>query len=291
MKKDFVRKLAVIAAGCLLMAFGIINFGVVNNLATGGFTGITLIIYHLFGISTGVSSLLLNIPAMIIFYRFVSKPTFFLTVYGVFALSASLSLMEWIGPLVPSLQDDMILAVLGFGITVGLGTGILMAADGTSGGAAIVAKLLKEYFHIPIDRTFLIFDATVVSLSLLFFVTPIDYVYSILALYVMSVAIAKTQEGFGGGYQALIVSDVYDQIAKRVQKKLDRGVTFLHGTGAYSKFDRKILMIVVSKKELIHLKKVIYEVDENAFVSVSATHETMGRGFTREKKYRARKAG
>ena len=289
MKKDFVVKLLVIGLGCLLMAFGIINFGMVNNLATGGFTGITLILYHLFGISTGLSTFLLNIPAMLIFYRFVSKKTFMLTVYGIVALSLSLSLFEWIGPFVPNLQDDMMLAIIGFGLSVGLGTGILMSADGTSGGAAIVAKLLKEHLNIPLDRTFLIFDATVITLSLLFFVTPIDYFYSILALVIMSVAIAKTQEGFGGGYQAIIVSEKHDYIARNIQKHLDRGVTYLHGTGVYSKFDKKIVLAVVAKKELLALKKAIYEIDPEAFVSLSHTYETIGRGFTIEKKKHRRK--
>jgi len=289
MKKDLVVKLLVIGLGCLLMAFGIINFGVVNSLATGGFTGITLILYHLFDISTGLSSLLLNIPAMIIFYRFVSKKTFMLTVYGIVMLSVSLSLFEWIGPVVPNLQDDMLLAILGFGLTVGIGTGILMSADGTSGGAAIVAKLLKERLHIPLDRTFLVFDAVVITVSLLFFVTPIAYFYSVLALVVMSMAIAKTQEGFGGGYQALIVSEKHDYIARNIQKHLDRGVTYLHGTGVYSKFDKKIVLAVVAKKELLALKKAIYEIDPEAFVSVSHTYETIGRGFTIEKKKHRRK--
>ncbi|MCL1948924.1 MAG: YitT family protein [Turicibacter sp.] len=289
MNKDFLVKLLLIGFGCLLMAFGIINFGVVNNLATGGFTGITLIVYHLFGISTGLTSLLLNIPAMIVFYRYVSKKTFLLTVYGIVALSASLSLFEWIGPFMPDLQDDMILAVLGFGLTVGLGTGILMRADGTTGGAAIVAKLLKDLFHIPIDKTFIVFDAVIVTFSLLFFVTPITWFYSILALYIMAIAMAKTQEGFGGGYQVLIFSDNSDEITQDIQKNLDRGVTYLHGKGAYSKFDRKIVLVVVSKKELLQLKRIIYAIDPECFVSVSHTYETLGRGFTLDKKYNSRK--
>ena len=289
MKRNFILKLLVIGLGCLMMAFGIINFGVVNNLATGGFTGITLIIYHFFGISTGLSSFLLNVPAMIIFYRFVSKPTFFLTVYGIGALSLSLSIFEWLGPIMPNLQGDMMLASLGFGVTVGLGTGILMRADGTTGGAAIIAKLLKQQFNIPIDKTFLVTDAAVVTASLLFFVTPINWFYSIVALAIMAATIAKTQEGFGGGYQVFIVSDYYDGIARNIQKELDRGLTYLHGTGAYSRFDRKILMVVVSRKELILLKRAIYDVDPQAFVSVGHTYETLGRGFTLDKHYPKKK--
>jgi len=288
MKRELISKLLLIALGCMLMAFGIINFGVVNNLATGGFTGITLIVYHLFGISTGLTSFLLNIPALLIYFRFVSRETFLLTVYGIVVLSLSLSLFEWMGPVMPELHSDMLLAVLGFGLTVGLGTGIVMRADGTTGGAAIVAKLLRQYFHIPVDKTFMAFDAVVITLSLFFFVTPIAWVYSILALYIMAVAISKTMEGFGGGYQTLIISDHFEEITRNIQTDLDRGVTYLHGKGVYSKFDRKIVLVVVAKKELLHLKKIIYDVDPAAFVSVSHTYETLGRGFTLDKHYRNR---
>ena len=284
MDMKLLKSLAIILFGCCVMAFGIINFAVVNQLASGGFTGITLILFQLFGISTGLSSFLMNIPALLVFYRFVNKRTFFLTIYGIVSLSLSLSFFEWLGPIVPSLQDDMLLAAAGFGIVVGVGTAIVLKADGTTGGAAIIAKLLNELFHIPIAKVFLVFDTVVILCSLFFFVTFIDAIYSLIALIFMSIAITKYMEGFIGGYQVLIVSEEYRTITKMIHSEMMRGVTLLDGTGAYSNFDKKIVLCAIPKKELVALKKIIYEVDPKSFVTVGHIYETLGEGFTFEKK-------
>jgi uncharacterized membrane-anchored protein YitT (DUF2179 family) len=226
----------------------------------------------------------MNIPTLFIFYRYVSKSTFFLTIYGIISLSLTLRIFEEIGPLLPNLQDHMLLAALGFAITVGLGTAIILKADGTSGGAAIVAKLLKDLWDIPVAKTFIVFDSVVILSSLFFFVDFIAAFYSLIALYVMSVIINKYMEGFFGGYQVLIFSDKQEEIKQTIQRELARGVTLIHGTGGYSNFDRKIVLVVIPKKQLLAIKNIIYTIDPGSFVSVSHTYETLGEGFTLEQR-------
>ena len=106
------------------MAFGIINFAMTSSLASGGVTGITLILYQLFSISPAQSTLIINIPLHIVFFRFSSRPVFFLTLFGTACLYGFLELFERLGPLVPQLGEDMILAAIGFGVCIGIGTGL-----------------------------------------------------------------------------------------------------------------------------------------------------------------------
>jgi uncharacterized membrane-anchored protein YitT (DUF2179 family) len=178
----------------------------------------------------------------------------------------------------------MLLAALGFALTIGLGTAIVLKADGTTGGAAVVARLMKDRFDIPVAKTFIVFDSIVIGSSLFFFVSFIDGFYSLISLYVCTVVINKYMEGFFGGYQVLIFSEKIDEIKREIQKELERGVTLLHGTGGYSNFDRKIILVVIPKKQLLVLKQIIYSIDAGSFVSVSHTYETLGEGFTLEKK-------
>ena len=146
------------------MAFGIINFAVTNQMAEGGFTGITIILYHVFGLSTGISNLLLNIPMLIIGYRQFSKKGFWLTIFGTCMLSVFLSLFESLGHLIAPLPNDLIIAALRMGVCVGTGLGIIFNAGGTTGGVDIIAKIIKDKFGIPMARTMFAFDATVLEM-------------------------------------------------------------------------------------------------------------------------------
>ena len=265
------------------MSFGIINFSVTSNLAAGGITGIALILFHQFGIGTGVSTLFLNIPLLIIYYRFTNKAVFLYTVYGIAMVSGFLTLFEWMGPVMPNLQEDMILAAIGFGATVGIGAGMIMQFDGTTGGMAIVARLLKEFFGTPVSKTFLITDTIIISASFFFFLTITDGIYSILAAFIAAVTLAKYQEGFIIGYKVLIFSEQHDKICDFIISELDRGVTFIKGTGGFSNEEKKIILTIIDRKQVVALKKGVNKIDPGSFVSISHTYETLGEGFTFEK--------
>ena len=276
------KQLFFIAVGTIIVGFGTINFAVPAGLASGGVTGITLILYNQFSISTGLSNLFINIPLLLVYYKFSGKRMFLLTIYGIFALSASLSLFEFIGPLMPDLGDDIMLSAIGFGITSGFGFGLIIQKEGTTGGAVIVAKLLKDLFDVPISKSFLVFDAVVIIASLFMFVEPRDGIYSLIALYIAVTVMQKFQEGFIVGYKVLIFSDHYEEISKYIQTTLNRGVTFIQGTGGYSRTEKQVVLTIIDRKQIMSLKKGVNEIDPNSFVSISHTYETLGEGFTFE---------
>jgi len=284
-----IKSLIIIALGTAIMAFGIINFAVVNDLANGGITGITIIIYHLFGMSTGTSSLLLNIPMFIVSYFLFDKPTFFLTIFGTVSLSVFLWIFEKIGPIIPNLQDDMLIVVLGFGVTIGSGLGMILRENGTTGGAATLAKILKDLWNIPVDKTLFYFDTVVVLSSFFIFLSFSNGVYTLLGLFIATKIVAKFQEGFHSSYKVMIISNHSEEIATLIQEKINRGITFLYGRGGFTKNDKEIILTIVSKRQLVSLKKVIYEIDPKSFVSVSHVYETLGEGFTFESEHKIKK--
>ena len=280
MSKKLLKQLLLITLGTALMAFGIINFAVTNQMAEGGFTGITIILYHVFGLSTGISNLLLNIPMLIIGYRQFSKKGFWLTIFGTCMLSVFLSLFESLGHLIAPLPNDLIIAALGMGVCVGTGLGIIFNAGGTTGGVDIIAKIIKDKFGIPMARTMFAFDATVIGISMLIFLSFINAIYTIIGLYIGALLIDKFQEGFRAGQKLFIISDKYQEIADAIHQEMNRGATFIHGMGSYKKKEKIIIMTIIHKKELASLKEIIYKIDPQAFVSVSHVYETLGEGFT-----------
>ena len=167
-----------------------------------------------------------------------------------------------------------------------MGTGAVVQKEATTGGAIIVGKLLKDFFNIPITKTFLVFDSVVILASLIFFVSMKDAIYSLIALYISIMVMNKVQEGFISGYEVMIFSHKHREIAKVIFEKLNRGATFLHSRGAYSDEERDVLLVVVDNKQLIRLKKIVNEIDPGSFVSVSHTYETLGEGFTFQKQGR-----
>ncbi len=280
MSFKLLKQLFFITIGTALMALGVVNFAIVNQMAEGGFTGITIILYHLFGISTGVSNLLLNVPMLIIGYRQFTKRGFWLTIYGTCMLSLFLSLFESLGHIIPPLPNDMIIASIGMGVLIGTGLGIIFNAGGTTGGVDIIAKIIKDKLGIPMARTMFTFDAIVIGISLVIFLSFTNAIYTILGLYIASKIIERFQEGFQAGHKVLIISDAYQDIADAIHQKMSRGATFIHGMGSYNKTEKTIILTIINKRELNSLKEIIYTIDPQAFVSVSHVYETLGEGFT-----------
>ena len=275
-----LKNIIVITFGAAIIAFGVINFSVTSNLASGGLVGITLILYHMLGLSTGLTTFIFNVPLILIYFRYSSKKEFFLTIYAVAVMSGLLRVFEIVGPILPDLRNDMILAAVGFGACIGIGVGLILKNNGTTGGLVIVAKLLFDKFSIPIAKSMLVSDALIIGASLLLFVTIKDGFYSLIGIFVAMVCLTKVQEGFLAGYKVLIFSDEYEAITQAISTQLQRGATFLNATGAYSKMERKIVMVIVEKKQLTQVKQIVNQIDDHSFVSVSHTYETLGEGFT-----------
>ncbi|MCY9015139.1 YitT family protein [Bacillus inaquosorum] len=275
-----LKNIFFILIGAAIFSFGLVHFNMQNNLAEGGFTGITLLLYALFHISPSISNLVLNIPIFFIGWRLLGRTMFVYTLVGTVALSLFLSIFQRYEIHMP-LQHDLALAALFAGVFIGAGLGIIFKFGGTTGGVDIIARLVNKYFGIPMGRTMFAFDACVIILSLLTYLSYKEAMYTLVAVFVAARLIDFIQEG--GGYAAkgaTIISSKNDLIQKKILEEMERGVTILKGQGSYTKEDIDVLYCVVPKNELVMLKSVINSVDPHAFVAVSDVHDVLGEGFT-----------
>ena len=80
---------------------------------------------------------------------------------------------------------------------------------------------------------------------------------------------------------ALIITKEHEKIAHEIGLRLDRGATYLNGQGSYSGTDMKIILSVVKKQQVAELKRLVMELDPNAFVVVQEAHQVLGEGFSR----------
>jgi len=196
MNKNLIKQLLVIFFGACLMTFAVVNFLVQHDLAIAGTTGIKVIVYQLTGMNPGLVGYMINIPLLLIFYKFYDRKTFLMTLYGMAIFNGSLFIFSEMGPIIPSMHNQMLLMSILSGAVGGLGVGLVARMEGTTGGAFIIGKLANTYLKISIARAMLIFDALVLLLSLYFFLTPVNAFWTMISL-VAAAVITSNVERFG----------------------------------------------------------------------------------------------
>ncbi|PFN25754.1 YitT family protein [Bacillus cereus] len=277
-----MRNIIFIFIGSAIFSFGIVNINIENHLAEGGFTGITLLLYFLFKFDPSYSNLILNIPIFFIGWRLLGRTTFLYTLIGTF----SVSLFLWIFQryevlnLHLNLQNDMTLAALFAGAFIGIGLGIIFKYGGTTGGVDIIARLAHKYVGWSMGKTMFMFDAVVIVVSILTYLSYREGMYTLVAVFIGAKVIDFMQEGAYAAKGATIISEKNDEIAAKILSEMERGATFLKAVGSYTKVERNVLYCVVAKNEIVKLKNIITSVDPHAFVAVSDVHDVVGEGFT-----------
>lgn len=273
------KNIFFIMMGAAIFSFGLVHFNMQNNLAEGGFTGITLLLFFLFKWDPSFSNLLLNMPLFFIGWKLLGRNVFLYTIIG----TVSVSVFLWIFqryPIDMPLNEDLTLAALFAGVFLGIGLGIIFRYGGTTGGVDIIARLVHKYAGVSMGKTMFIFDFFVITLSLITYLSYREAMYTLVAVFVGARVIDFMQEGAYAARGAMIISDSNEVIAEKIMKEMDRGVTVLKGHGSFTKKEREVLYCVVGRNEIVRLKNVIISVDPHAFVSVSVVHDVLGEGFT-----------
>ena len=283
--KQLLKQLLLIALGCSIYAFSLDMISIPNRLADGGISGIALLLRYWFKIDPGLSTLILNIPLLIIGYKFMGKKLLALTLWGTGCLSFFLWFWLHYSIIHLNLNHDLFISAVLAGLFSGFGIGIVFKYGGTTGGTDIIARILDLKLGIPVGRTLLALDAFVLTISLSYLDLE-HMMYTLLASFVLAQITDYVQEGSYAARGLLIISDKYQEIAQQIDHQLDRGYTFLNGEGGYQNDDKKVIYCVVSPREISNVKNLILEIDSHAFVSIIDVHEALGQGFSYERKKR-----
>lgn len=270
--------LIMIAIGCAGLGFSLVFFNIANHLADGGISGITLIIRALTHFDPAYSTILINVPLLLIGWRYLGRQSLIYTIYG----TTMLAVFLWIWQRVPfaiDLHGDLLLASLGAGIIGGMGSGLLYRYGGTTGGTDIVARIMERFRGVPMGQTLLALDVVVLLVSLVY-INIQHMAYTLIYSYVQSRIINFMQEGAYAARGIIIVSDQYQAITDAIMDDLQRGVSLVNGEGGYSHQPRQMIYVVVAPSELHALRQIINRYDQHAFVSVINVNEALGEGFS-----------
>jgi len=273
-----LRDYLFILAGAILQALSLRIFLVPAKLASGGVTGISMLINHFTGWPIGTMVLIGNIPLFIIGWRFLGGKRFAIkTAAAVVTYALVTDLLVLFLP-ARGLTDDIVLNSLYGAVLSGIGYGLVYRGQGTSGGSDILARILNNWRGISMSQSYLMVDGLVI-LTAGFVFGPKQALYALITLYVSGIVAETVLEGASVVRTAMIITAQPEKVAKKILEDMSRGVTLLTGKGAYTGEERSILYCVVIRSEVPQLKAIIHEIDAQAFMVIGQAHEALGEGF------------
>lgn len=264
-----------ITFGSALTALALTVFLIPNRIAAGGVSGLATVVYYLTNFPVGIMMLIFNIPIFFLGVRVLGASFGARTIYGMIVLSLFTDLLQ---PLVAPLTNDLLLATIYGGALAGLGLGIVFNSRGTTGGTDMVARLINHYTSFSIGQGLLLADGFVVLLAGVFFNAEVA-LYAAITILISSKTIDLVQEGFDFAKAVLIISSESERVKAEVINVLDRGLTVLKGYGGYTGDDKNVLLCIISRSEVVKLKRLVYQVDPAAFMIITNVHEALGEGF------------
>jgi uncharacterized membrane-anchored protein YitT (DUF2179 family) len=266
-----------IILGSFMGSIGINMFLTHANLLSGGVAGISLIFQYRFNIPAGYIVFFLNVPLFILGAKKLNSRFMICSLIGMLTLSLSLILTRPISNLV-DINDKLLYCIYG-GVINGIGYGLVFTHHGSTGGTDILSMIIrKHYNNFNIGKITFSINFIIVSFSVIIFGLP-SALYTLIAMYIASYVTDQVIRGFNKSKCLMIVTEKEEETKNYIMKKLNRGVTFLYGEGAYTHKDRKVIMCIIGLAELPKLKRMIKCIDEHAFITIFDASEVQGKGF------------
>jgi uncharacterized membrane-anchored protein YitT (DUF2179 family) len=272
------RDYCVILLGSAIQAISLRIFLVPASLASGGVSGLAQIINNYTGWPIGVMVFLANLPLFFLGWRFLGGPRF--AARTAFAILSFSILVDIPIPVLPTegITEDIVLNALYGGVVSGIGYGLVYRGRGTSGGSDILARILNSWRGIPVTQSYLITDALIIFLAGLSFSWE-NALYSLVLLYISGIAAESISQGSNVLRTGLIITARPKPITDEIFLRLRRGVTILDARGGYSGEEKTLLLCVVTRAEIPHIKAITRDLDPEAFLIIGQAHEVRGEGF------------
>lgn len=276
MVKNYLKNLSFIILGCIIMAIGTSMFLLPNKFSTGGVTGIATIVYYLFKIPLGTVNILINIPILIFTFYRLGKTVVINSVIGSLVYSLFIDILD----IFPAFTNDVFLASIYGGVFLGIGTGIVLNANATTGGTELVSNLIKTYnLNIKTSSLIMIIDSSIVLLNVLVFKEIEIGLYSAIAIILMGKVIDIIVEGTDFSKLIFIISEKNDKISKEIGEHIKRGTTGIYGKGMFEDKDRLVLMCAAGRGDVLKIKHIVQANDKEAFIIITNAREVLGKGF------------
>ena len=274
---EVIKGLTADIAGGFLYAVGIYFFAKSADFAPGGISGLALMANHLFGLPIGITTLVINIPLVLLSYRIVGRKFLLKSFITMIICTVFLDVLF---PYLPVYTGNPILAALYSGVCLGAGMALFYMHGSSSGGVdflIVSVKVMRP--HLSIGMVTMAIDLIVILLGWPVFGKLDAVLYGLLSTIACSTVIDKIMYGIGAGKLVIIISNRGKEIASGIASEFDRGSTMIKAMGTYTDETRDVLLCACSKVEAYKIRRLVNQTDETAFVMVTETSEVFGEGF------------
>jgi len=275
---SLIRKYGLITIGCVIYGIAFNWCYAPNDIAYGGFTGIAQMLHVLIpALPIGGTVFCMNLPLFFLGWKLFGGQMLLSSLYAMTLCSAA---VDVIGGLFTFQPMDPLLGCIYGGILLGVGLGLVIGQNASTGGTDLLARLLKLPFPwLPMGKLLLALDLAVICATALVFGNLDTALYGLVALFLSTKVLDTVLYGMDTSKVAYIISDQPQQVIRAIGKELDRGVTILHGAGAYSGQPKDVLMCAFKQRQIVTLKQAVKDTDPNAFLIVCDAHDVLGNGF------------
>lgn len=276
---QLIKSYGMILVGSAVYALAFDAFFEPNGIAFGGVTGLAQIAnFFLPQVPVGTLVILFNIPLFLLGWKLLGGHMLLSSLFAMVVSSLFIDLgVAWVD--FPPMEDTLLACIVG-GAILGVGLGVIFLQGATTGGTEIVARLLKlKLAWLPMGKLLLLADLTVVAVVALVFRNLGTALYGVVALYLSTVVMDWVLYGMDNAKVAYIISDKPEEIAQVIMDELDRTVTYLQGEGGYSGQTKRVILCAFKQREIVAIKETVRQVDPNAFMIVTNSHEVLGEGF------------
>lgn len=265
--------------GILLMAVGIYFFKATNGFATGGVSGISVILAKIFpAVTQATFMLIINVLLLIVGVIVLGRSCGLSTIYCSIILSIENWLFEYFIPLSKPLTDQPLLELVYAVLLTGIGSAIIFKCGSSTGGTDIIALILKKFTSLNVAQALLVSDFIIAAST--FFVYDVKIaLFSLLGLFAKVFVVDDVLDSINMFKSFTIITTKPEEIDKFILSDLHHGATTYKAEGAYTKEGRTVIMTVCRRSEAIRLRKKVKEIDPHSFIIITKTSEIMGKGF------------
>lgn len=272
--KDYI----VITLAVIIMDLGIYAFKFPNHFSFGGVSGLAVVLNEILGISAAQINLVINLALLVIGFAVLGKSFGLKTAYATVLSSVVLSLIEKMMPISAPLTNQPMLE-LAYAIALpAVAAAMLFYVDASGGGTDIVAMILKKYTTIDIGTALLISDVAIVALSFIAFDVRTG-LFSVCGLLAKSIFVDRTMDQMRLCKYFTIISSNPEPICDFIQNVLNRSTTLYNAEGGYSHENKKVILCALDRRQAVILQRFIRQTDDSAFIMITKSSETFGKGF------------
>ncbi len=278
--KQTLKEYIAIAFGSFFVALGVYYFMVPENLATGGVSGLSIVLSNYINIPISIINFSINIVLFVVGFIFLGKEFGGKTIFSVLLLSFFMYLMETYYPASGPVTNEILLNLMCGIILSAIGLSIVFNQNASTGGTDIIAKILNKYFNMDMGKGLMAADVIVVASA--FFTYGIQTgIVGAFGWFLNGIVVNYFIDGFSVKNEVVIISNKHKEIKQYIFDKLDRGVTLYKAEGGYTSEKKDIIVTILDRKEYYILKKQLKVIDPDVFVTVRTVHEVYGFGFSK----------